>query len=151
MGMERQWEQHYASHYHWIQLHFYPGLLAKLIKKKKADNRVTFSLTAHRNSEISLSDSVWNVTDVFSGSWRSYCCCLWQEVILSYHLVTPRCSCLRTFSHNSPLTVPSFLVFLGRFSNLNIKRANTYQMLRDHIIHTYIYITFNFTSVVIIS
>lgn len=30
--MRRQREQHYASHYHWIQLHFYPGLLAKLIK-----------------------------------------------------------------------------------------------------------------------
>lgn len=31
-GTRRQREQHYASHYHWIQLLFYSGLLAKLIK-----------------------------------------------------------------------------------------------------------------------
>lgn len=126
--MKRQREQHYASHYHWIQLHFYPGPLAKLIKTGQQWNTIL-------NSEISLSDSVWNVTGVFfflsSRFLYKSSQLSWQEVIWSCHLVTPGCSGPHTFSkkHISPLIIPSCLVsFWCHFAS----PMESGQVLRDH-------------------
>lgn len=70
-GTSRQREQRRASHYHSIQLHFYPEQLAKLIKTGQQWSHIPLHAA---NSESSPSESERNVDAVFfcSDSWRSF-------------------------------------------------------------------------------
>lgn len=125
---------------------FTPGYWQSSLKK--ADNRVTFSLTARRISEISLSDSVWNVTDVFSRFLEKLLLLLvaggniefplgYSSVLLSSHLFTQ-------FSTDCPL-------FLGLFRDIFQPECKEGKYIPDaagpNKIHTFIF-TFNFASVI---
>lgn len=76
-GIRRQREQHYASHYHSIQLHFYPGLLAKLIiTGQQWSHILPHGKQELRNFSVSLSLCGMSLAWFFSSdSWRSHCCC----------------------------------------------------------------------------
>lgn len=130
--MRRQREQHYASHYHWIQLHFYPGLLAKLIKTGQQWSPILpHSKQEARNFSVRPGvESRWHVfvsdpgTIVAGGN---------LELPLGNRWVL-QSSQLFNKKHNSPLIVPLLpgLVWWHFASPMKAGEILVRQLLRDH-------------------